>query len=394
MGSRKAPQNAESRKAGPAPSPAPRGTSPRTFPPAAAAAAAIVLVVLAAVLLPPRLRRPVLGLYGLPASSAAAYRLIAEDAARPGGPFRAVELDASVPPEAHLRGRLPFLPPAVDLLVAEDGAALRAASPLLAPLGDDSASRLPRSLRALGRDSGGIRRALPLQADPFVLACRRAPLAAAGLEPPGSLQALTAAARRLRDGGKPSVVLAGSHDPAAVLSSFAAAAGGEREARALLDSWVAEGLLHAEWLHMGRADADALMLGAAPFFAYPLSLHRVLDFNAVSRYELARFPFPADSILARVECAAVPLSAPRGRKAFALLEYLASDEGQERLTESSGLAPASSSAEALDREADDARLWVAAAEAVLPDAARLAAATGRARLELEEEMKALYLERR
>ena len=391
-----------------------------------AALGALALVVLTGFFAWTRLRPLRVAAYDLEAADAAALKAILADRAVVGRPGARLEtLDPSQELGPLLAGR-----DRPDIVIGYAGAAMSANASLFAALPQGLEGRLPPPLR-LAASTEGRAFAIALQADHFEFAYRAESLAAARLEAPADLAALEAAARRLASREDWPVFVAGGEDGSLLLlvtalveteggasASRALAralgaapslrealdaplpgAAGDTSLREMLDglvAWRERGLLHPEWYRMTHTDLAAFMeRGMAPFVLMPLSLHRALPTRVVRQYESAAFPSgrsgASRSLAAPLLAAAAVELSPRRARALELLAALLGPEAQKRLCDATGLAPAAASAEALDRQASDARLWLAASRGALPDAGRASKPTGAARSALAREIRQ-YLE--
>jgi hypothetical protein len=391
-----------------------------------AGAAALAAGVVGAAYLAPRLRPPLIVTVGLDAASVRAVSALAAASAAAGGPkFRVAEV-------ADWSGLSAKRAPKPDLVIGPDGLAARSGD--FKPLAADSARALPDSMRSAGRD-GERRYALPLQFDHFELLYSPNAFAAAKLAPPRDLAALAAALDKLGAAG--ALALPGGEDdallefvgawveawgglaayrslaealaappaateglragdgPAAALAAGSAAPlldrdlGGLTLRRALdrLVEWRKLGRLHPAWFRMTANDFGSLLAdGRIAVAALPLSLHRRQTAAVMERFEALVFPAAkADAPRGLQSVAwvgAVPAKSVHAAAAEAFLYSLASPASQTALAAASGLAPAAAVAETADRQAADARLWLAASQGPLVDLGRASClgAVGRAAL--------------
>lgn len=367
-------------------------------------------------------RPAVIGLYGTDASTADAIRSLARDPLLAGKTsFEVVELDADRPLEARLRER-----PRLDLVLGLDGMAFSSKASLFEPLDETVARKVPSALRSVGR-VGNLRYGLPLEADHFELAYNRPAFYRAGLGEPRTLPELLDAAKKLARPGIPSLFVAGAEDGdlllllAALVESLDGPAGYRRLADSLavapslsaalhadigadslgsiLDSLISLrkiGVLHPEWFRMKSGDIKALAEnGLAPIILMPLSAHRTIALATIVKYKSVFIP-PRQATSSRAFAApilvgAVPAGARRRKEASAFLYALLENHGQERLCGATGLAPASASAEALDQQASDVRLWIASSQGALADLGRASKGDEASRRALASGIRA-YLE--
>lgn len=289
-----------------------------------------------------------------------------------------------------------------DLVIGFANAAFRAAAAKYAPTSEAAARRTPSVLRNLVTVDGR-RAALPLLVDHFELATRVGTKGKGASDGRLGWDAFLTLARDVADPDRPSLFVAGGDDGTLLLLVGAmvdALAGpgvleelsgelaggstlpdildrtiGDTRLRTVLDLLVAlrrEGVLHPEWFRMRFSDVAAFMKAdRAPFVLMRLSEHRTVPLPIIRGYETGLSPVGRDAgrvLQAPVIVGAVPegLNTRRKTAALALLERLLSDPVQKRLGDATGLAPASAAAEALDAQASDVRLWVAASGGAYP----------------------------
>ncbi len=289
-----------------------------------------------------------------------------------------------------------------DLVIGVANAAFRAAAAKYAPASETAARRTPSVLRNLVAVDGR-RAALPLLVDHFELATRVGTKGAGTSDGQLGWDAFLTLARDVADPGRPSLFVAGGDDGTLLLlvGAMVDALGGpvaleelsdelasgsaltdiielpigDTRLRTVLDLLVAlrrEGVLHPEWFRMRFSDVAAFMKAdRAPFVLMRLSEHRTVPLPIIRGYEAGLFPAGRDAgrvLQAPVIVGAVPegLNTRRKTAALALLERLLSDPVQKRLGDATGLSPASAAAEALDAQASDVRLWVAASGGASP----------------------------
>jgi hypothetical protein len=138
-----------------------------------------------------------------------------------------------------------------------------------------------------------------------------------------------------------------------------------------LKEWEDRGILHPEWTRFTRDDAITFLEdGLSNAYIMRLSTHRTLDDKLLS--QMGETPFPyllredrATGILAPMDIMAVNKNSKYLKQIESLLPGLIDNEIQERITSISGLAPATSISEALDKQASNARLWAAASQTLL-----------------------------
>lgn len=393
-----------------------------------AAALIALLVVIVAVLIV-QARPPVAGFYGADGASSAAIESLASSARFRGLGFEFVDMES---PEG--RG-LPLVGKgAPALLFSCDGIVGAGDTGSLARLAEEPAQAMPGSLRRLGMAEDG-RYAYPLAIDHFELSYDQELFASKGLAAPQDLDAFLRTAASLSAGGAPSLLCAGGDDAILInligalvearggidaaqalialaymdgklgslldLSLGLDSAGGDISLRTELDRLVAlkaDGVLHPEWFRFKADDLAAFMeRGLAPFALMMLSGRRLLDQRLASRYIGSPFPSgkPGSPRAPRftVLLATVNAAAPKRHRdaAMEFLGYVVSAAGQKQLVGANGLAPAHASAETLDEQASELRLWAAASRVVLPEPGWAMAGSGASRAALAAELRA-YIE--
>jgi len=127
-----------------------------------------------------------------------------------------------------------------------------------------------------------------------------------------------------------------------------------------LSAWKKAGYLHPDWYDMKPADLKVFVEGSIGYFiTQSLSLRRDIASNSLIHYESGIFPGNQGrtALVAPILAAALPANTPASETITALLTFAMSQAGQDILTRTSGLAPASSSATAADKQASDVRNW-------------------------------------
>jgi hypothetical protein len=129
----------------------------------------------------------------------------------------------------------------------------------------------------------------------------------------------------------------------------------------LIASWQNAGIMHKTWFDGSEADVASFMkdtITAAVFM--PLSEHRLLSLSTLHRFEASHFPVNAAVTNHSLIAPAVVLISYNTNPLFSdTITSLISLQTQETLSTETKLAPASSQAEAYDRQADDVRYWAA-----------------------------------
>jgi hypothetical protein len=142
-----------------------------------------------------------------------------------------------------------------------------------------------------------------------------------------------------------------------------------REAVAPLIEYRKDSLIHANWLEFKGSDVIAFVEdGVAGLSLQTFSIHRQVVHEAITEWGSAVVALPAASgsglpvATASILSMARPKTGGREKKAARLSEYLLSNEGQKALQAGMGLAPVSSTAQAVDIQASEARVVVDGAQ--------------------------------
>jgi hypothetical protein len=145
-----------------------------------------------------------------------------------------------------------------------------------------------------------------------------------------------------------------------------------------LIEWRKSGIIHPEWFRMKKADVSAFMqMDYACFFAMSLSSHRLLDHKIAEKVLTIDFPTDRKELDRGILAPAIVAielrrSLPGNRAAHRLVAALAQGAAQANISGGSGLAPANSNATTADKQADDARFWIASSRKPFPDPATAA----------------------
>jgi hypothetical protein len=337
------------------------------------------------------LAKPVIGFYGIPSGVAAALK--AEASGKKPGAWKFVTLDPNVALAAQEKALA-----RVTLLFAYDGAAAASLADRARQPAPPLLAKLPSALRRAGL-SGEVNYGMAVLLDHFEITWNRAFLNGKGLSRPGALSDVVRVAETSRRPGFWPIVCAGAED-ATLLQLVGAMAEategsgayweivkraaegaplsallGETRLKPTLDrlvDWRTRGLLHPEWIRMTEADVVSFMENDYSAFAFmTLSAHRRVPQKTIERYDSAYVPFGRQgdnrSFIAPTLLAIRLDKAAANRAVEALCARLADGATQTALTKTTGLAPTNASAEAGDRQANDARLWVASSQGPLPD---------------------------
>ena len=144
------------------------------------------------------------------------------------------------------------------------------------------------------------------------------------------------------------------------------------DALQFLRTWVQERLIAADSFNMDKQTVGAFMQNnLASVVIMSLADHRSINHDAIEPFVSVYFPseLSADRrhFIAPVFYA-VPFS--KNAKGMALIAKLISPESQESLSYATGLAPVLARCRTPDKQADDARYWIAATNEPLPGLSR------------------------
>lgn len=259
---------------------------------------------------------------------------------------------------------------------------------------DEALSLLPSAQRK-GAAVDGKPYGLPLLSDNVELAWNKAETIKAGLAFPCTLDDFESAMKRLSTTKVRPLVCEGGSDRALLLfvsaliearsgrdayrAVLAKAQAGEdtlsdesvQGAIALLSRWRKSGMIHPEWFRLSSIEVQDLMEAQlAPLVVMSLSSHRSVPQRVIERYDSSFFPGPLSGT-ARGFLSPTLIAVPIGLRgsmpqASNLVASLASLPIQKRLSDATGLAPVHAGAEPRDKQASDARLWIAASSGALP----------------------------
>jgi hypothetical protein len=129
----------------------------------------------------------------------------------------------------------------------------------------------------------------------------------------------------------------------------------------LIVSWQNAGIMHRTWFDGSEADAASFMKDTITTAVFmPLSEHRTFPLSTLHKYESSHIPVDTAVIRHVLVAPAVVLISYNTNTLFSdTISSLISLQAQELLSTETKLAPASSKAEAYDRQADDVRYWAA-----------------------------------
>lgn len=157
-----------------------------------------------------------------------------------------------------------------------------------------------------------------------------------------------------------------------------------------LSEWYKNGFLGRDCFNLTQKDIRAFMnarLSSAVFMS--LSNHRAVDSNTIRAFSSIYLPSetePGSRAFTAPVIYAVPME--KSSKLTQLAGFLASVQGQEKLSRSSGLAPVFSHCKTPDRQADDVRYWLAATNAPLAGLSREADLSKKQKDEIAKELAA------
>ncbi len=301
---------------------------------------------------------------------------------------RFVELDPAQIPSARLLRKNK-----IDLLILETGETLLSLAGSTSSLDPSILKSVPSSARTAVTFNTRIF-ALPLLAGHYELAAHRRVLSAAGQRYPSSLAELETSALALLKNLRFPVLVAGGDDQhlgmflAALIEARSGLDGWQSVVAAiqtaadpavavknpalddtisLLRGWQASGILHTEWLNIKPSDLVNFMENRQAGFVFmDMGTHRSVDHRTIDLFETSfvssNTQLSSRSLIIPL-IVAIPVNTGRNKHdAARILEYLASDESQSRLSSATGFAPVSVTATPADRQSADVRFWLAASE--------------------------------
>lgn len=134
-----------------------------------------------------------------------------------------------------------------------------------------------------------------------------------------------------------------------------------------LKSWYSLGLIHQGVFSFQENDVEAFASSRlASILFMPLETHRNTAQNTISRFTSIYFPSEINAngrIFTGKTYFAVPMV--KSKKAAEIISELVSVKSQEELSRATGLAPVLAQCRTPDKQADDARYWIAATTAPL-----------------------------
>lgn len=155
-----------------------------------------------------------------------------------------------------------------------------------------------------------------------------------------------------------------------------------------------QGILHSECFNMTEKDLINFIEKTTINMAFlPLSTHRKINYKTLSNYNSYFFPTNQKTISKSLIAPAL-VAIPLKNKKFSfeyttqnILTKLTTPEVQFFLSQKTGLSPSSARAKTADKQASDARLWIASSSAALPNVTSLMTKSQEKIKELEESIK-------
>lgn len=161
-------------------------------------------------------------------------------------------------------------------------------------------------------------------------------------------------------------------------------------ARSLLTKWYEEKLLNPDSFNLSTADVNAFLKARLAVTSFmTLTAHRQVAQKTIERFSSIYLPSdnaPSSRCFTANVISAVPER--KNKSLQKLVQYLVSQEVQEKLSRSTGLAPVLSHCRTPDHQADDARYWIAATNAPFPGLSREADLSQEQKIQLSSELLA------
>lgn len=147
----------------------------------------------------------------------------------------------------------------------------------------------------------------------------------------------------------------------------------------VIQEWEKNGLIHPDWMNITNENIKTYIELEKPACIFmPLSFHRTIPISDIQYYTTSWLPC-ANNIIERSLLLPTIVGFSFNTKSISsknknlldinaknILAHLISEEVQSRISEETGLAPVHATAQALDKQASDVRLWAAASNHVLP----------------------------
>ena len=135
-----------------------------------------------------------------------------------------------------------------------------------------------------------------------------------------------------------------------------------------IHTWETDGLIHPEWKHVTNDKVLSFIELEKPAIIFvPLSFHRTIPTDNISAYSASWMPClqnVSNRSLILPTIIVSPVS--ENTNAETIVKALANQSIQATISENTKLAPPHSTAQALDKQASDVRLWAAASDKALP----------------------------
>ncbi len=356
--------------------------------------------------------KPLVVLYGLSDPAIAAIKQEA------GPSFKFMVIDGNEPISAHKRDISK-----ADLVFMYDGKTAAEVGAEAVEPDESILALMPSAMREAGK-SGTQRYGIPILFDHFEIDWNVSLIGGRSLAKPNTLTELVKVSNAIKGKNLWPIVCAGGNDEdllgfvgALVISesgldAYEKLVTGASEKQPFAElvrttalkntldtliEWRTSGIIHPEWFRMKSADVSAFMqMDYSCFFAMSLSSHRLLDRKIVEKVLTIDFPTDRKELDRGILAPAIVAielrhSLPGNRAAHRLVAALAQGPAQANISGASGLAPANSNAATADKQADDARFWIAASRKPFPDPATASLSDPAARAALAASIRQ-YLE--
>ena len=157
-----------------------------------------------------------------------------------------------------------------------------------------------------------------------------------------------------------------------------------------LKRWDKKGLLLSGTFNAAQTDVNSFMKNDNVSLTFiTLSTHRQIPRDTIERYTSIYLPSDiAPSLRAFTAPAVYAAAFKKNKKTVTLFNALISKEGQEKLCAQTGFAPVLAQCKTVDRQADDARYWVAATNPPLQGLSRDITLTAEQKEDLSKSIQA------
>ena len=137
---------------------------------------------------------------------------------------------------------------------------------------------------------------------------------------------------------------------------------GEFTLRNILDlfkSWQQNEIVHPNWFNATKTDLNYFLQEEQVGVIFlPLSEHRTISRNLISKFEVSRFPVINQKIDHCLIAPSVVVTKKTKNELFdSVINEIVNDKIQTQLSKNSKLGPVSLKSQAYDRQADDVRFW-------------------------------------